>query len=192
MVEYRFKQVDFDNPSLLFVIEDLLKNAIGEPLLYDSYFKTFQLKGNEKVLDFGCGGGAGSRSLLRFLSRDGHLTCVDSSNYWIRKAERRLKKYPNAVCKAGDITRLDIPDESFDVISVFHVLHDIVPGNRQATVNALSTKLKQRGMLYVREPTKQSHGISIAELCSLASRAGFKEIGHTITKSEYLGKFQKD
>ncbi|HDP98858.1 MAG TPA: hypothetical protein ENN22_06710 [bacterium] len=80
MSEHHFKHVDFENPSFLFVLEDMVKNLIGGKLFYNSYFKTFSLKGNEKVLDFGCGGGTGAKCLLTFLNEDGHLTCVDASH----------------------------------------------------------------------------------------------------------------
>ena len=60
MVNYDFKGYDFEHPSALFILEDKLKGILGRPLLYNPYFKTLGLKGNESVLDFGCGGGAGS------------------------------------------------------------------------------------------------------------------------------------
>ena len=67
MSGHQFKQVDFENPSVLFILEDKLKGLLGCPLLYNRYFRTFGLKGDERVLDFGCGGGAGSRCLAKLL-----------------------------------------------------------------------------------------------------------------------------
>jgi len=191
MSEYEFKQVNFDNPSFLFVLEDSMKNLIGEPLLYKPYFTTFGLKGDETVLDFGCGGGVGSRCLLKFLTRQGYLTCVDISNFWIDKATRRLKKYANVECKSGDIRELDIPESAYDVVSVFHVIHDIAPVKRQDIVNALSRKLKVKGTLFIREPIKNSHGMPVEEIRTLLSYAGLKEIEYKANKSEYMGKYQK-
>lgn len=81
--EYGFKQVDFENPSALFVLEDILKGLIGGPLLYNPYFRTFALGGNESVLDFGCGGGVGSKCLAKLLNEGGHLTCVDISSFHV-------------------------------------------------------------------------------------------------------------
>lgn len=191
MSDYDFKEYDFEHPSILFVLEDILKGLIGGPLLYNPYFKTFGLKGNERVLDFGCGGGAGSRCLANLLSKDGHLTCVDVSRHWIAKARKRLGKYSNVECKAGDIRELDISDSSFDVISAIHVIHDIAPQERQDIVKALSRKLKEGGLLFIREPTKKSHGMPVEEIRALLSDAGLKEIKHKETKSEYMGKYQK-
>jgi len=191
MQEHEFKQVNFDKPSLLFVLEDGLKNLIGEPFFYKPYFVTFGLKGDETVLDFGCGGGVGSRCLRKLLTQRGHLTCVDVSNYWINKAKKRLNKYTNVECKSGDIRELDIPDNTYDIISIFHVIHDIAPVERQDTINALSRKLNPSGALFIREPVKESHGMPVEEIRTLLSDAGLKEIEHKITKSDYMGKYQK-
>jgi ubiquinone/menaquinone biosynthesis C-methylase UbiE len=191
MQEHEFKQVNFDKPSLLFVLEDGLKSLIGEPLLYKPYFTTFGLQGDETVLDFGCGGGVGSRCLRKLLTSQGHLTCVDTSDFWINKATKRLKKYANVECKAGDIRELDIPDNTYDVISIFHVIHDIAPAERQDIINALSRKLKGNGKLLIREPIKESHGMPVEEIRTLLSNAGLQETEHKVTKSDYMGKYQK-
>lgn len=190
MNEHEFKQVDFENPSALFILEDILKALIGCPLLYSPYYRTFELKGDENVLDFGCGGGAGSRCLAELLKRNGHLTCIDISNYWINKAKKRLRKYVSVECIAGDIRELDIPADSFDVIAIFHVIHDIAPVDRQDTVAALSRLLKKDGTAFVREPIKKSHGMPVGEIQTLFSNAGLKEIEHLESKSEYKGRFQ--
>lgn len=191
MSDDNFKQYDFEHPSTLFVLEDKLKGLLGRPLLYNPYFKTFGLKCNERVLDFGCGGGAGSRCLANLLSKGGHLTCVDVSSYWIAKARKRLEKYSNVECKSGDIRELDIPDSSFDIISTIHVVHDISPAERQDIVKTLSQKLKAGGLFFIREPVKKSHGMPVEEIRTLLSGAGLKEIEHKETKSEYMGKYQK-
>jgi ubiquinone/menaquinone biosynthesis C-methylase UbiE len=190
MSEYKYKQIDFDNPSAMFVFEDILKSLIGGPLLYDPYFKTFELNGDEQVLDFGCGGGAGSRCLRKILKNNGHLTCVDISGYWIKRAEGRLGKYPDVSCLAGDIRKLDLIDNSFDVINIFHVIHDIAPEDRQGTINALARLLSKNGKVFIREPIKQSHGMPISEIRELFSNAGFAEARFNENKSEYRGVFK--
>jgi ubiquinone/menaquinone biosynthesis C-methylase UbiE len=191
MSEYKFKQVDFDKPSLLFTLEDGLKNLIGEPLFYKPYFTTFGLKGDETVLDFGCGGGVGSRCLRKLLTSQGHLTCVDISSFWINKAKKRLNKYTNVECKSGDIRELEIPENTCDVISIFHVIHDIAPVERQDIINTLSHKLKANGTIFIREPIKESHGMPVEEIRTLLSGAGLTEIEYKVTKSDYMGKCQK-
>ena len=191
MSSHNFKQYDFEHPSTLFVLEDTLKGLVGGPLLYNPYFKTFALKGTERILDFGCGGGAGSRCLANLLSRGGYLTCVDVSSSWIAKARKRLEKYSNVECKSGDIRELDIPDSSFDIISTIHVIHDIFPAERRDIVKTLSEKLKAGGLFFIKEPVKKSHGMPVEEIRTLLAGAGLKEIKHKETKSEYMGKYQK-
>jgi ubiquinone/menaquinone biosynthesis C-methylase UbiE len=191
MSSYEFHERDFEHPSFHFVFEDVLKGFIGGPLLYDPYFKSFRLKGDERVLDFGCGGGVGSRSLLKFLNERGHLTCIDTSGYWINKAKERLNRYGNAECGVGDIRQMKIPDSTFDIISVFHVIHDIPPAERRGTVKALSQKLKKDGTLFVRELIKESHGMPVQEILDLFSKEGLIETKRKETKSEYIGRFQR-
>jgi ubiquinone/menaquinone biosynthesis C-methylase UbiE len=189
--KYEFKEQDFEHPSVLFVLEDMLKCLIGGFLLYNPHFRTFGLKGDETVLDFGCGGGAGSKCLAKLLNNGGNLTCTDTSKLWIAKATKRLKKYPNVRYHAGDIRESDIPDSSFDVISVINVIHDIAPADRRETIWVLSRKLKVGGMFFIMERIKESHGMAVCEIRTLLSIAGLKEIEHKETKSAFVGKYQK-
>jgi ubiquinone/menaquinone biosynthesis C-methylase UbiE len=189
--DYKFKLADFEHPSLLFVLEDGLKSLIGGPLLYNSYIKSYGLKGDERVLDFGCGGGTASRSLAGYLNRGGRLTCLDISHYWIEKARKRLARYDNVEFRVGDIRELEIASDSFDVISIIHVIHDIPPEDRQATVLALARVLEAGGRVWVREPIKKSHGMAASEIRRLFAAAGLAETEYKETKSEYIGRYQK-
>ena len=191
MSDHDFRQSGFEHPSVLLILEDKLRTLFGGPVLYNAYFNTFGLKGNERVLDFGCGGGVGSRCLANLLSKDGHLTCVDVSRYWIDKASKRLEKFSNVECKSGDIRELRIRDSSFDVISVIHAIHDIAPEDRQDIVKTLSLTLKAGGFFFIREPAKRSHGLPAEQIRSLLSGAGLGEIAHEESKSEYTAKHQK-
>jgi len=191
MTEYQFKQVDFDNPSFLFKLEDKLKVFLGR-FIYKSYIESFDLKGDEHVLDFGCGGGVESRYIMKNLQGDGQLTCLEISNYFIERAQKRLKKYRNVVFMLGDIRKLDIPESSFDVICTIHVIHDIAPEERQDIVNALSQKIKPGGVLYIWEPIKVSHGMPVEEIRKLLSNSGFKESSYKTTKLTFKGKFLKE
>ena len=134
---YDYKERDFEHPSILFILEDKLKNLIGGSLFYNRYFETFKLEGNERVLDFGCGGGVGSHALANLLNKGGYLTCIDVSSYWIAKARKRLEKYSNVKCILGDIREAEIPDSSLDIISTIRVIHDIAPAERENIVKII-------------------------------------------------------
>lgn len=191
MAEYKYSKYDFENPSLLFRLDDFLKDKIGGPFYYMPYYKTFKLGGDEAVLDFGCGGGGSSKCLISLLDESGRLTCIDASNYWIGKAKKRLRKHRNVECFAGDIRELSIPENAYDVISIIHVIHDIEPLERKGIVNSLCRRLKKGGRLFIWEPVKQSHGMPADEIRSLFEDENLKETDYTLTKSWYKGAWQK-
>ncbi len=191
MKNQEYKAPDFEHPSPLFVFEDWLKGWLGGALLYDPYYRSFGLEGGENVLDFGCGGGAGSRRIARLLGKGGRVTCIDLSDYWIARARKRLASYPAAECRAGDIRQMDTPAAAFDVITTFHVIHDIAPAQRQETVRTLAGRLMPGGRFFIREPVKESHGMPVEEIRSLMKSAGMEEKVGRVTKSEYLGEYRK-
>lgn len=189
MDEYKFKKYDFDNPSFLFLFEDFLKNLLGAPLLYGPYIRSFGLNGNEKVLDFGCGSGIGSRCASKILGKGGKLTSIDNSVYWTKKAQKRLTKFTNVEIITGDIRALEIPDSNYDVIFIIHVIHDIDPVERQSIVSILVKKLKQNGIIFIRELIRKKHGMPIQEIQNLLSNAGLRELDSQISKTEYKGRY---
>jgi ubiquinone/menaquinone biosynthesis C-methylase UbiE len=189
MGSHVYKEIDFEHPSSLFILEDKLKGLLGGPFFYNPYLKTFGLDGSERVLDFGCGGGAGSVCLAKLLNTSGELTCVDVSEYWIGKARHRLRRYGNAKCLVGDIRELDIPENRFDVISIIHVIHDIAPSERQSVTDRLARLLDRHGKLFIREPIKESHGMPVPEIVTLLANSGLTQTQANVSKSEYRGIF---
>ena len=189
--------MSFENPNFMEVwLEELFINRIFARSIYKNYIEKFGLKGNEKILDFGCGGGVCARYIAELLSKEGFLTCVDTSKFWLSKAEERMKKFNNVELKLGDISTLDIKDSSYDVVTIHFVLHDIEPNLRKGVINTLARKLKNGGLLFIREPTKKSHGMSAQEIRDLMTSSGLEETDFKITKSMitgpmYAGIFKK-
>jgi ubiquinone/menaquinone biosynthesis C-methylase UbiE len=183
---------DFDHPSFWFVMEDKIKRLLGCSLFYGPDIKSLGLKGDESVLDFGCGGGPASLCLMKHLDPKGRLLGVDTSAYWIDIARERLKKYPNAKCTAGDIRTMTIPEHSKDVVVAIHVIHHIAQADRPAIIMALSRLLKKEGRLLIRERSESSHSIRPIEIRSLLSNSGMKEVTCNLSKSEYRGIFMMD
>lgn len=93
-------------------------------------------------------------------------------------------------CLHGDIRELDLPKGAYDVISIAHVIHDIPPSERQVTVDALATPLKESGTLHINEPTNPSHGMPVEKIRTLMSQAGLREVDSAIDKSTYVGGFR--
>lgn len=192
MKEFDPSVLDFNNPSALFRFEDRLKGLIGGPLHYAPYFRSLGgFRGDEEVLDFGCGGGVSTRSIAAELTRGGSVTGVDISSYFSERARKRVARYPSARILRGEITELDLPPRSFDLISIVHVIHDIPRAKRSATVLALAPLLKPNGRLWIWEPTRPSHGMPAEEIRGLMAEAGLREVSAEVQGSAFKGVFEK-
>jgi ubiquinone/menaquinone biosynthesis C-methylase UbiE len=189
-MEYAFTPVDFNHPSVLFRVEDALKGVLGG-LFYRPFLDFMKIDGGERIMDFGCGGGTLAKLTARRLNEDGSLTCLDTAEYWLERAKKRLKKFDNMSFVLGDIRDRVIPENSMDIITLTHVLHDIDPRSREATVRSLAGVLSKGGRLYIWEPTRPNHGISIQELNQLMNRAGLNQVRAVLKKSYYIGYFEK-
>ena len=181
-------------PSFADKLDDLLVRNIAY-FNYKSYVKRLVLKGNEKVLEVGCGGG----NLSRFLAErtpNGKLVCIDSSKYWIDKAKRRLRYFDNIKLRLEDI--LNLKEENFDVAVVYYVLHDIQKQERGKAINILRKSLKENARVYIREPMRKAHGMAPEEIENLMLNRGFLEIkskqGYSfpLRGKVYEGVFQKN
>ena len=138
---------------------------------YRDYVNRMKLRGDEKVLEVGSGGGNLSRFLAKRLSK-GKLICIDNSAYWINKTRNRLKGYKNIGFKIEDILNLNIVNY-FDVVVFHYVLHDIV--EKEKAINVVSKSLKNKGTIYVREPRRKGHRISFEKIRRLMIKRGFLE-----------------
>lgn len=161
----------FENPTILERIDDCFVRYLAN-FNYKNYISQINLNGKEKVLEVGCGGG----NLSRFLAEKlpfGELVCIDNSDYWINKARKRLERFDNVELIREDI--LDFERRSyFDLVVVHYVLHDLTEKEKAAEV--LKDSLRQKGKIYIREPTRKNHGMASKEIAQLMEGVGLKEI----------------
>jgi len=188
MKEYKeFHEIDFDNPSFLFKLSDSLVYLLGGAGYYNRYINSIPLTGSENILDFGSGGGIAADLLIKRLP-SGFLTCLEPSTCWIKRLNKRLRKFKNINFINTYIENTDIPENSFDVIIIHHVLHDIHPKKRADVVRQLSRVLKTDGCIYVREPIKKSHGMPYEEIRKLFKDVDRNEVEFSIKiNKEYSG-----
>jgi ubiquinone/menaquinone biosynthesis C-methylase UbiE len=155
---------------------------------YRRLVESFGFEGGEKVLDFGSGPGAASRYIAPVLERGGgELTCLDISKTWIERAKKHLSKFSNVEFYAQDIRHWGEKEDYFDAVIIHFMLHDIDRSERQEVLRALASKMKASAKLFIREPTKESHGMSLRELQDLMSQSGFKQIEAKTTRSLIMG-----
>lgn len=155
---------------------------------YRKFVESFGLKGDEKMLDFGCGPGSTSRFIAQILEKEGgELTCLDISDAWIERAKKHLRRFSNIEYYAGDIRKWKEKNNYFDAVAIHFMLHDIDRSERQEIIKALAEKMKTGARLIIREPTRKNHGMSLEEIQELMEKSGLREAESTATKSIIMG-----
>jgi ubiquinone/menaquinone biosynthesis C-methylase UbiE len=183
--------MSFERPSAIErFVENLYCYRLARPR-YKKYVDRMRIKGDETILDFGCGGGASSKPLFDKLSDKGMLICLDTSLRWLNKAKKRFGQRENVVFINKDIAEADIANESIDLISMTYVLHDISKKRQAEIVRLLSEKLRKNGMIAIREPTKPHHGIHPSEIHKLMKENNLKNVQKENEKSTFFGLFIK-
>ncbi len=104
---------------------------------------------NKIILDAGCGSGYGSEMLLKAGANKvyGLDICPESIEYC-----RTHHKQANLVFNVGDLTNIDFPDQTFDLICAFEVIEHIE--NYKQTMREFYRVLKPHGLLIISTPNK--------------------------------------
>jgi ubiquinone/menaquinone biosynthesis C-methylase UbiE len=166
---------NFDNPSRLFSWSYSLFCPIYGRSYYKELLKALKLSGNESVLDFGSGAGVLAKKIIKELSNKGKLTCIDLSKAFLRRVRKKLRDYTNVDYFLGDIRELDIPFNTFDVITISWVIHHLPKEEISEIIQTIANTLKKEGKIYVIEFLSPPHGISEKNLFGLFNRAGLSE-----------------
>lgn len=163
-----------------------LTNTLLAPFFHARFARDLDLRGDESVLEFGCGGGAMSSYLARELPH-GHLTALDTSEAWLERARRRCGACDNVAYVSDDLRQPEVAQGPFDVAIVHLVLHDISADQRPAIVQGLADRLADDGRLHIKEPTKESHGMPAEEIDGLATTAGLRKVSQERGSSIFTG-----
>jgi len=187
----------YENPNAIdVVLEKILLDMIITPKYMKEYLKKIDLKGNERVMEFGCGAGNCSRWLAKNLN-GGSLTCVDVSEFWMEKAKKRLNRFSNVEFFLGDINKDFNSNKKFDLIFIHQVIHDIARGERQEIIDSLVGILSENGRIFIGEPINEDHGMPLKEIRGLMENSGMKENDYFFNKvmligNSYLGIYEKN
>jgi trans-aconitate 2-methyltransferase len=93
--------------------------------LFELFLKRRGLRGDETVMDAGCGTGKVTELLLQHVP-DGTVLAVDASESMVRAARERFAGYPQVMLVHEDLLRLEV-EEPVDVIfstATFHWIKD--------------------------------------------------------------------
>jgi ubiquinone/menaquinone biosynthesis C-methylase UbiE len=146
-----------DNLSFGRAFEDWIRTWLAGRS-YGRSFRNLTLKGDEQVLELGVGGGQAARVILSKLDT-GTYTGFDVDGWWVDRARRNLRKHSNVNVLQGDVRDLSLEDASYDLVVIHITLHDIPKVDREPIVVALAEKLRPGGHLFIKEPTKEGHGM---------------------------------
>ena len=110
---------------------------------FGDYFSNFDLESlrGRTVLDAGCGMGRHARQIAPFADT---VVAVDFSSA-INEAARNVADQTNVQCVQGDLTRLPVADDAFDLVFSMGVLHHIA--DTSGTLLGLVKALKPGGRL---------------------------------------------
>jgi len=155
--------------------------------LYDkSVYKAFAdcipLKGDEEVLDFGCGLGTVAYYVAKRLT-NGRLSCLDISRRWLDVCRKTLKDYDNITYLQAEAPKL--PENSFDTVYCHFVLHDIPKADLETLFPALIKSIKPDGVFVFCEPLKEAEKLKIIK--RMAEHSGLRLKNSRITDVPLMG-----
>ncbi|OPY26100.1 MAG: hypothetical protein A4E28_02695 [Methanocella sp. PtaU1.Bin125] len=182
MAAQRSQAATFKEPNRFLAAFQAFTYRVIARSYYRPYIESLGLRGDERVLEYGSGPGVASQLLAQALP-DGHLTCVDISRVWMGYVKKVADKYSNVDLMHGDVADLDIPLESYDVVFVHYILHDIPARFQREKMRIVLSKLKKGGRCYIREPTSPAHGIAPEEIRAIMRENGLRETGAATGKS---------
>jgi ubiquinone/menaquinone biosynthesis C-methylase UbiE len=178
-----------ENPPLVEILLDRTLRPLMAESVYGRHLQECEIRGDEQVLDFGCGSGLGARVIVKRLTRGGAVTCVDISDFWLAAARRRLRSFPNVSILKGDIRKIDLPGSMFDLVFIHRVIDFVRPTDRGDIVRCLAGKLKPRGCLYVSEMTWAPPGLGSRDIHAMMEDAGLVEISSGRSEAGYSARF---
>lgn len=127
--------------------EEYEKSSSAQQLWARDLIFEIGLRGDEHILDIGCGDGKISAELAT-LVKDGSVTGIDNSPEMIRFAESKFpqSKYPNLIFQLGDARNLSFSDK-FDLVVSFACLHWI--HDHRPILQGIRRSLKVSGKTYL-------------------------------------------
>jgi ubiquinone/menaquinone biosynthesis C-methylase UbiE len=159
-------------PARLEIFLTRLAFLIWGRSVYRAFADRLPLKGNERVLDFGCGMGTVAYYVAKKLTR-GHLTCLDISGRWLNACRKTLRGYGNVAFLRKEATAL--AKDSFDAVYCHFVLHDISESGLETVVPALVESLKPGGSLIFREPLGEAGKLAIIKRLAEQNELSLKD-----------------
>lgn len=183
---------NFENPSRLFLWSYSILSFFMSRKPYQKLLQELNLKGDEKILEFGSGVGSLAKKLATSLQNQGQLVCIDVSDKFLSRTKKKLKNYSNVKFLLGELANTDIPSNSFDYIITTWVLHHVKDTMLEPSIQKFYSVLKPDGKVFVIEfpdDKQKRHGFSQEKLLNIFTKNGFKKRVVFTTNNAILYEF---
>jgi len=108
-----------------------------------------KIRGDDYILDLGCGTGRNSLLMRSYLSEKGFILGLDVSEEMGKKFNKKCKNYKNVTFKNQ---RIDLPlslEDKFDKVFISFVLHGFPIEVRETIINNAYKNLKSGGTFWI-------------------------------------------
>lgn len=127
------------------IYDPLLKLTLDEREFRGTLIQMAELKGNERVLDIGCGTGTLDLTIAEFLN-DGYVWGIDISRKMIKQARRKVQR---SGCKikyqVGSSESLPYKSNVFNVVFSSLIYHHLTYEEKRKTLGEIHRVLKPTG-----------------------------------------------
>ncbi|MFX1257935.1 MAG: class I SAM-dependent methyltransferase [Promethearchaeota archaeon] len=144
----------------------VLNLTIGDEFPLDKRMEALYKISSPQILDVGCGTGRHAIKIAKILEKGGHLTGIDiyeriaiagNSLDTVQRNARIEGVDEKTTFQYGSATEIPFDDETFDIVNVSSVLHEIHdPNGQEKALKEIYRVLKLGGYVYISEWNRSS------------------------------------
>lgn len=140
------------NPFEYRIVNNPIRALIQEYVETREMRKNSNLGEGKRILEIGCGNGTGTKLIKKYF-KPGEIEAIDLDPKMIALAEKNNKD-PKTRFRVGDASQLPYPDNSFDAVFDYGIIHHIA--DWQTALKELKRVVKPRGTLILEDLSKET------------------------------------